>query len=237
MGTLTLADYTSRVLKQLRNLPTAHPVVTEGFVLTAINNAPNRLIRENRDLFPEHHARSWTVGPTEVPATGPPIIAGNRIPIPDNLLELHKVRTNQSSVNPGTWASTQEYVVTMPTNGVDVIGLSSKETTGWPSMCGRKDSDIMYWPTTSAGFECYFRLYGVSRELALENDDDTFLMDRDFDQVIVLLAASEVAEVIGWTDRASELLQMAGSRLNPLKGIVGRERAQRRINVRIAGMP
>ena len=55
MGDMTRADYVQRVLLALDNMPTAHPVITAGMHLTAIDNAPNRLIRDYPDLFPEHH--------------------------------------------------------------------------------------------------------------------------------------------------------------------------------------
>lgn len=238
MGTLTLADYKSRVLLTLNNVPTAHPVMAAGMHVTAINNAPNRLIRENPALFPEHHNRSWTIGPTAIPDAGPPVVEGNRIPIPENLLVLEKVRQNGDSVNPGTWASITENVVTMPSGGAELIGLMQKDSdvTGYPIICARKDSDLMYYPTTRTGFTCYFRLYGISRELPLENDDDVFVMDRDWDQVIVLLAASETAEALGWAERAQELLAMAGSRIKQRGGVVARERAMRPNRVTIAGM-
>lgn len=238
MGDLTRSDYVTRVLKTLGNMPTSQPVIAAGMHLTAINNAPNRLIRENPDLFPEHHGRTWTVGPTEVPDDlADPVVSGNRIPTPRSLLVLEKVRCNNSSVDPGTWASVQEFVVTMPPNAVETIGLLAKDTntTGYPTMIARKDSDLEYWPTTRAGFECYFRLYGISREIPLTADDSTFLMDRDFDQAIVLVAASEVAEIFGWTERAQELLTMAGSRLGK-SGVVGKERALKPFRVTIAGM-
>lgn len=239
MGTLTKADFESRVLLTLRNLPPEHPIIAAGMHTTAINNAPNRLIRENPDLFPEHHNRSWTIGPTEVPSAGPPVVSGNRVPLPGNLYELHEVRRNDSDTDPGTWASTTEYIVTMPQNAVALIGQLAKDSTvtGFPTICGRKDSDLYYFPTTRADFECYFRLYGTSCESALVDSGDTFLMHRDWDQAIVLMAASEVAEAIGWTERAQELLAMAGTRIKARGGVMASERARIGSRIRMAGVP
>jgi len=231
MGTLTLSGYQSRVLLTLGNLPSAHPVIAAGMHTTAINNAPNRLIRENPDLFPEHHGRSWTIGPTEA--------GSNRVAVPSNLLELQKVHRNDSDTDPTDWASEQEYIVTMPRNAVTVIGLLSKDTTttGFPSMVTRKDSDLYYWPTTRADYECYFRVYGISGEEPLSAATDTFLMHRDYDQVIVLMAASEVAEAMGWIERAQELLALAGTRIKARGGITANERARKGGRVTMAGMP
>jgi len=240
MSEMTRAEYAIRVRRALGNMPAEHPAIADGELFEAIDNAPNRIIRANPHLFPEHHGRSWTQGPTEVPdGDADPPITGNRIPIPSNVYIIERVHRNESSTDPNTWASTQEIPVVYLTDP-GTLGLYSKTTTdtGYPTVCCRKDSDLMYHPTTATGFECFFRLYGISREIPLTSDESTFTMDRDFDRAIILMAASEIAESItGMGERAMELLTMAGTRIAERGGVVAIERAKRPMQYVPAGMP
>jgi hypothetical protein len=299
---LTRAQYVERVLSALGNLDaTAHPLLVLGVHLTAIDNAPNRLIRQNPDLFPDHQNRSWTIGPT--------VVGANRIAIPRELLIINKLRrtddvaiattgdSNAGSftltgiadtsefaagdfvstsaglgiysgaryrrilgitattitmdgpasaiaigtsiyVDPGDWSATQELPVSQ--SRVEAIGLMSKvsDDSSFPQLFDRKDGgDIVYWPTTNVDTVCWFRAWGVSGEAALSSDDDQFRLDRYWDSALVLMAASETAEMLGWAEKAAELLAMANQRIQGTINPLARERAQRSIVLRPAGMP
>lgn len=233
MGELTRAEYEERVLLSLGNMPTSHPVIAAGMHTSALNNSANRLIRQNPDRFPEHLNRSWTIGPTNV--------SDNRVALPENMLILERVRSNaladDPTVDPGDWSSVQEQVVSMVR--LDSISLTQKESTtgGFPVLCEHKANDLLYWPTTRTGYPCYLRLYGTSGEMPLAASGSTFRMHRDFDQAIVLLAAAEVAEAIGWYEKAAALTTLANERLESTVNVTAKERAGRRTVIRVAGEP
>jgi hypothetical protein len=228
MGDLTRAEYQERVLLALKNLRSTHPVVTAGIHTDAINHAVNRLIRMAPDMFPEHNNNSWTQGPTTV--------GDNLIALPENLLVLREVRSADSSTSP-TWEDTKERVV--PIVDTDTIGLLGKETTqaGYPRICDRKGTNLIYWPTTRTGYTTYLRFYGIAGEAALTADGETFRTHEHWDAAIVFLAAEEVATYLGWTDRAKELLAAAKEHLGSSANILGKERAIRGLNIGIAGSP
>lgn len=235
MSALTLAQFQSRVKLACGNIPDAHPVIAEDMHTTAINNAPNQLIRENPDLFPEHHNNSWTVGPT--------VATDNLIALPENLQVLERVTCSRDAVPVGVpasdWTLIHEYPVAMPSNGASVIGMVAKPTTatGYPTICDRKGNFLLYNVTTQTGFTTYFRLYGTAGEARLTEPGHQFRMHPDFDTVIILYAAAEVLTMMDKTDRAMEKLAMAERLLAPQRSVVARERASRPIRVRIAGMP
>lgn len=229
MGDLTRADYQTRVLLALGNLDSSHPVIAAGMHTTAINNAADRIFRIMPDLHPEHQNRSWTLGPT---------VAGeSRTALPENLFNIEKVTCTHSDDDPGDWADVQEFIVA-PVQAT-TIGLIAKPstTTGYPTLYDRKATDLLYNPTTQAGYECYFRLYGTSREEPLASSGSTFRLNRAWDHVIVLLAAAETAEMIGWAEKAAELTAQANSRIESTVSIMGRERALRPAQMRPAGLP
>lgn len=232
MGALTKAEYEERVKLACGNVPAAHPIIAAGMHTTAINNAPNWLIRANRDLFPEHNDNSWTIGPT---AAGDDSVA-----IPANLLILEKVTHSEDAVPVGgsDWTLIQERPVAIISN-VATIGLIAKPTTatGYPTMVARKGNVLVFNVTTSAGYETYFRLRGLAGEMRLSASGETFRMHEDFDSIIVQLAAAEVFEMIGQYDRADALRAAVGQKLSAMRSVVASERAARPVRVRVAGAP
>jgi hypothetical protein len=230
MGELTLAQYQTRVRLACGNVPVAHPVFAEGMHTTAINNAPNTLIRENPDLFPEHQDNTWTVGAT--------IVGDNLIELPENLLILERVTCSRDAVVVGSdWTAVQEYPVALISG--HVIGLIDKPatTTGYPTMCDRKGNALWYNVTTQTGFTTYFRFYGVAGEVPLVGAGETFRMHRDFDTSIIQYATAETLEMMGQYDRAMEVRTAAERNLQKQRGVVARERAARPLRMTVAGMP
>lgn len=230
MGDLTRAEYQTRVLLALKNLRTTHPAIAAGVHTEAINHAANRLIRMAPDMFPEHYNNSWTQGATTVGA--------NTIALPENMLVLRDVRcSDETVITAGDWSGAQERVV--PIVGADTIGLLNKDATltGYPRLCDRKGTNLIYWPTTRTGYTTYLRFYGIAGEAALTADGSTFRTHKDWDAAIVLLAAEEVATYLGWIDRAKELLAAAKEHLGSSANILGKERATRGLNIGIAGTP
>lgn len=233
MGELTLAQYQSRVKLACGNVPDAHPVIAAGMHTTAINNAPNLLIRENADLFPEHQNNTWTIGPT--------VAGDDRVPLPENLNVLQRVRCSRDATPAGSppsdWTLIQEYPVALVS--AQTIGLLSKPTTAsaYPTMCDRKANDLLYNATTQVGYETYFRVYGIAGELPLASSGETFRMHRDFDSVIIMYAVAEVFTMMGQYERAAATLAAAERTLQKSRSVVARERAARPVRVRIAGVP
>lgn len=236
MGALTKAEYEARVKRACGNVPDSHPVVAEGMLTSAVNNAPNRLIRENPDLFPEHNNNSWTYGPTAV--------GDDSAPLPENLIVLERVTVSRDAIPTGTpasdWTLIQEHHVALPVSGVKTIGLIAKPTTtvGYPTFADRKGNFLVFNPTTQTGYTTYFRFYGLAGEEPLAADDDTFRMHEHFDTIIIHLAAAEVLthmqqyELAGAKESVAERL-IAGMR----GGVVARERALRPVRMTVAGMP
>jgi len=235
MGTYTRDDFEALVLLALGNLPTAHPLIARGAHLTAINNAPNRLIRASPDHFPEHCNNTWTSGPMST-------LTPNTTPLPEGLLILDRVATNQSTVDPQNWFGVKEHPVTLIS--VQTVGLIQTTTTrtGWPQMGVRKGEVLLYDPPTTEGYEGWFRFYGTAGELPLASSGSTFRMHRDYDSAIVRLAAAECMELMpGRADEAAALtaeVQVAtGIQLLGNAGVMAIERAKRPIRVMVAGLP
>jgi hypothetical protein len=204
MGDLNLTAFQSRVLLALGNAQTSHPVVAAGLHTQAINDAANDLIRRFPDHFPEHTDVTWTLGPTTVGL--------NSIALPDNLNVIVTVRhSNGTTITSGNWTSVEEEVVAE--TDAETIGLLNKDSTvtGYPKLFARKGTNLIYHPTTRTGYTTTFRLYGMSGETRLSAGGDTFRMNRDFDEAVVLLGAAKLARIIGYTERADEL-EMAAER-------------------------
>ena len=230
MGDLNLGQYQSAVRRALDNLRAGHPAIVAGDHTRCINDAANDLIRWYPNHFPEHHNRTWTDGPTTVSA--------NSIALPSNLIELQRVvHSNGATITSGDWSSTKEVLVSPIT--AETIGLAAKSSTqpGYPTLWDRKGYNLLYWPTTRTGYTTTFRFYGISGETRLSAGGDTFRMHRDFDQAIILLGASKLAVVIGWTERALELEAAARRVVTSGKSVVGRERANKPNTVTAALCP
>lgn len=239
MGALTLAQYQARVLLACGNPSSEHPVVAEGMHTTAINNAPNNLIRENPDLFPEHNDNSWTIGPTSnIPAGDSD---DSWVKLPSNLVELQRVTISLDAVPSGTppsgWSRIQEYPVAIIKEST--LGLLAKTdaSSGYPSMCARKANVLEYSPRTQAGYETYFRLRGIAGEVPLDSGDAKFLMHENFDSIIIQLATAEVLEMMQQYESAAGILSAAERKIAKMRGVVARERALRPARVRAAGWP
>jgi hypothetical protein len=200
VGDLTLAQYQTEVILAVGNVPSQHPLIAAGIHTRAINRAPNRLIRMAPHLFPEHKDRSWEIGPT--------VVGDNRIAIPATCSVVRAVHSADDDTGgaPYPWEDIDEREVSR-TEGL-TVGLLEKdedESTGFPQMWDRQVNSIVYYPTTRTGFETYLRLYGDSIEAALSASGDTFRIHADWDNLIVLMAAQELAMKLDRGDRAREL--------------------------------
>lgn len=219
MGDLTLSDFQEQVLLVLGNIPSAHPVIAAGMHTKAINDAANDLIRIYPEKFPEHQNNSWTTGLTTV--------GENKIALPDNMLVLERVQRPvdaDATTNPAGWEDTNEMVVSKAEAWQ--IGIMSKESsdTGYPRLYVRSGSDLLYHPPTRTGFTTYLRIYGLAGEERLSAPGETFLMHRDFDEAIVLFAASKVAMLIpGMMERSRELKAEVRDKMAGGLSVVGRE--------------
>jgi hypothetical protein len=231
MGDLNLSQYQTRVLLLNNNLPSTDPNVTAGLHTQAINDAANDLVRDYPDLFPEHGAnRTVTQGPT--------IVGDNAIAIPDTLVTVHRVtHSNGTTITSGDWSSVEEKFV--GPISAETIGLLNKDSdvTGYPQQWDRKANQIYYYPTTRTGYTTYFRLYGTSNETRLSASGDTFRLHRDYDECVVLYAASKLALILGETARHAEL-EASYKRIvdNGLR-VLARERAKKGIMFTAAMCP
>jgi hypothetical protein len=223
MGALNLAEYQERVLLEVGNVAVA----------SAINKAPNTLIRENPDLFPEHQNNTWTTGPT--------VVGDNLIPLPSNLNVLQKVTCSRDAVPSGSpasiWTLIQEYPLGLV--ATHTIGLIAKPTTitGYPTMCDRKSNNLIYNPTTQTGFTTYFRFYGIAGEVPLVAPGDTFRMDEYWDDILIQIAAASTLKSMRHYDAAGEIMEDVRGALARMGGVVAKERASRPVRIRHAGMP
>lgn len=225
MGDLTLANYQTRVLLALGNLDTDHPVISGGLHTTAINDAANDLIRMYPERFPEHNDNTWTLGPTTVGL--------NTIALPSNLLVIEKVNRSDDAVPAGSppsdWTSIKELLVSQL--NTHTIGMSKKDSDvdGYPMSWDRKATNLLYWPTTRTGYTTYFRIYGLAGEERISAAGATFRMHRDYDEAIILFAASKVATLIGRPKRSAELEAAARRKVEGGLGVVNEEMGERRI--------
>lgn len=231
MGDLNLTALKSAVLRTLANVQADHPMVAAGDDVRCINDAANDLIRWYPLHFPEHaKSRSWTDGPT--------VAGSNKVALPDNLVVLERVvHSNGATITSGDWSAAREQFMAPFT--VETIGLLEKSNTrtGFPTLWDRKVTELVYYPTTQAGFETTFRFYGISGETPLSAGGDTFRMHRDFDPIVVLLGASKLAMLIGYTERAVELETAARRAMTSGRGVVGREREKKPMTVTSALCP
>lgn len=241
MSDMTRADYAAAVLLAIGNRSTAEPIVAAGLHFRAINTGVNRMVRQFPEFFPEHQNRTWTIGPTVVAGTldGDGVAyPGNRIELPANLDVIERLTRNDSAVDPGSWADVREQPVAMPINAAYVVGLTGGDSDARPSLAGRKDSDLVYWPTTTAGFECYFRLWGTSIEVPLTADAHKFTTAEKWDTAIIKMGASILCGFYpGKGERAKELMAEVAQEFGVGTSVMGRERARRTMRMTIAGMP
>lgn len=228
MGDLTLAQYQAAVIRAV-DMESTHPLISAGDHTRAINAAPNELIRMFPDKFPEHRNRSWTLGVT--------VVGTNRVALPSNLLYIERVRHNGASTDPTTWAAIREQVVEAATP--ELIGLFEKAstTTGYPSHYTRKNNDLVIYPTPQTGYTCYLRVYGVSKEDALSAAGDTFRIDADWDDALIMLAASRVALLAGYTERSAELRAESERIVGTSVSTPAAERRGKEVTITIAGAP
>jgi hypothetical protein len=232
MSTRTLAQRQTRVLLICGNEESSNPIVSGGLHTQAINSAVNRLIRmvNNADLFPEKHVRVATAAATSVGSntialpTSPPIAIVTRV-------------TRTESASAPTLADTTEVEMVLST--VDEIGILDKTTAvvDFPSLWARYGESIMYYPTTRTGKTTYLVVYGIAEEAAISASDATFGLNARWDDAIDLLAASEVELMLNHPDRAAQLEEAAKTRIAESMNIMGRERAQKRVRMRPAGIP
>lgn len=225
MSDLTLANYQKEVLLLLGNISTNHPVISDGLHTRAINNAANDLIRWYPDRFPEHNDNSWTLGPTT--------IGTNKITLVDTTLgystiitidNVHRPEDSVAATDPDGWEDTKEVVVAH--SNVATIGLQTKSSTevGYPRIYDRKGNYLMYHPTTRTGYRSYLRIYGLADEVRLIAAGDTFRMSANFDEAVILLAASKVAMYMpGRTQRSTELEAAARRKMSDQLSVTNRE--------------
>jgi hypothetical protein len=229
VGDLTLSQYQSAVIRTCGNVESTHPVISAGDHTRAINAAVNELIRMFPDKFPEHHNRSWTLGPT--------VVGTSRVALPSSMLYVSRVRHSGSSTDPTTWASTREQPVEKFTP--ELIGLLDKASTvtGYPTHWTRKNNDLLIYPTPQTGYTCYLRVYGASREDALTAAGQAFRTDADWDDPIVLLASSRVSLLMDRPERAAELRAEAERILGTSMSAPAAERRTGPSYIVIAGTP
>lgn len=231
MGNLNLGQYETAVLGALDGLRANHPLVVANEHTRCINDAANDLIRWFPNHFPEHKKkRTWSTGPTTV--------GENQIALPENLNVLERVvHSGGETITDGDWTAVRErYMAPFTT---ETIGLLDKSTsrTGYPTLWDRKGVNLIYFPTTQTGFTTTFRFYGSSGEIRLTASGDTFRMNRDFDQVIILLAASKMAMLVGYLDRSIALETAARRIMTSGQSVVGRELAAKGYGVTSALCP
>lgn len=205
MASLTLTQFTAEVVLACRNLSTADPYYSQ--ITNYLTRARNKIIRQaigpriNIDLFTELH-NSWTIGPTYPNSTG---IVGNVISKPSDCIAVTGVQRAQSATFPD-WSVTRETEVIY--KEPQMFGILSKNlATGYATIYTRKGKSIIIFPTATAAFPDYLRIYGIKSELPLVNPGDVFFSDEQWDDATVLRCASMIQKRRGWDAAAASLME------------------------------
>lgn len=208
MASLTLTQFIAEVTLACRNLSTADPYYAQ--ITNYLVRARNKIIRQaigprlNVDLFPELH-NSWTIGPTYPNSSG---IVGNVISKPADCIAVTGVQRAQSATVPD-WSVTREIKLTYqePTM-FGVLSKGSVVTPGYANIYTRKGKSIVIFPTPSASYIDYLRVYGIKSESPLVNPGDVFFADEQWDDATVLKCAAMIQSRRGW-DSAADALESA----------------------------
>ncbi len=208
MASLTLTEFIAEVTIACRNLSTADPYYQ--LITKYLTRARNKIIRQaigpriNVDLFPELH-NTWSIGPTYPASTG---IVGNVIAKPSDCIAVTGLQRSQSATLPD-WSVTREIKITY--QEPQMFGVLSKgDATGYPTIYTRKGKSVVIYPTPSALFIDYLRLYGIKSEVPLVNGGDTFFSDEQWDDATVLRCAAMIQKRRGWDSAAASLMEEYG---------------------------
>lgn len=221
MASLTLTQFTAEVVLACRNLSTADPYYTQ--ITNYLTRARNKIIRQaigpriNVDLFPELD-NSWTIGPTYPNSAG---IVGNVIAKPSDCIAVTGLQRAQSATLPD-WSATRETKVVYqePT----MFGVLSKNAaTGYATIYTRKGKSVVIYPTPTASFIDYLRLYGIKSESPLVNPGDTFFSDEQWDDATVLKCAAMIQKRRGWDAAAASLEDAVDKELAQTANVSGLE--------------
>jgi len=223
MASLTLAQFTAEVVLTCRNLSTADPYYSQ--ITNYLVRARNKIIRQaigpriNVDLFPELH-NSWTIGPTYPGSAG---IVGNVIAKPSDCIAVTAVQRAQSATLPD-WSVTREIKLTYQEPAMfGVLSKGSVVTPGYANIYTRKGKSIIIFPTPSAAYVDYLRVYGIKSEWPLVNPTDTFFSDEQWDDATVLKCAAMIQKRRGWDAAAASLEDAVEKELAQTANISGLE--------------
>lgn len=221
MASLTLTQFTAEVVLACRNLSTVDPYYSQ--ITNYLTRARNKIIRQaigpriNVDLFPELH-NSWTIGPTYPNSTG---IVGNVISKPADCIAVTAVQRAQSATLPD-WSVTRETKLTYQEPAMFGI-LSKNAATGYATIYTRKGKSIVVFPSPSASFVDYLRVYGIKSESPLVNAGDMFFSDEQWDDATVLKCAAMIQDKRGWSAAAATLEERVDKELAQTANVSGLE--------------
>jgi hypothetical protein len=223
MASLTLTEFTAEVVLACRNLSTADPYYP--LITKYLTRARNKIIRQaigprlNVDLFPELH-NSWTIGPTYPNSTG---IVGNVISKPADCIAVTEVQSAQSATLPD-WSVTREIKLTYQEPAMfGILTKGSVVTPNYANIYTRKGKSIVIFPTPSASYVDYLRVYGIKSESPLVNPGDTFFADEQWDDATVLKCAAMIQKRRGWDAAAASLLEDVEAELAQTANVSGLE--------------
>jgi hypothetical protein len=233
MASLTLAQFTAEVALTCKNLSTADPYYT--LITSYLTRARNKIIRQaigpriNVDLFPELH-NSWTIGPTYPNSTG---IVGNVISKPSDCIAVTGVQRAQSATLPD-WSVTRETKLVYQEPAMFGI-LSKNAVPGYATIYTRKGKSIVIYPTPTAPYIDYLRVYGIKSESPLVNPGDVFFSDEQWDDATVLKCAAMIQSSRGWDSSAAALEERVDKELAQTANVSGLEEISHNTTLHASG--
>jgi hypothetical protein len=232
MAKLTLTEYIAEVKLVCRNIPTSDPWY--AYFTKYVTRARNKIIRRALELGGSVNlftdlSTSWTAGP--LVASG---YATTGIPHPADAIAINRITSAQSATAP-TWTSQREHPLVIET--WDTFAMLDKTATGYAQIAVRKANAWYLYPTPSAGYEDYVRMYGIREETPLAAGGDVFFSASAWDDITVQKTAAMLFRVRGWGSRASELEDAVETELQRTVNVAALEQQGQMETLTVEGAP
>ena len=229
---MTLGQMQTYVAKLLGNMQTSDPMYTyivpgAGAESTSvIYIAVNRMIRTRPDLFPEH---------SSISQIGPTVAGTNSLSVATDFLILSEVMSAHQATSPN-WAAIRGYPVTY-INPYDFDVLDKATPVGYPILYTKRAKSVYLWPTPSASYIDYLRLYGTTKQTAISDTSASFYIQPEWHDCVCNLASAIMATKMGWFETAKQLYAAVAQELGSSRSIRGEEELSQTSLVSVHGTP
>lgn len=232
MAAITNANMKLRVMRNLSNAQSSHPVISND-LQAFINEAANRVVlmaaakdRRAANIFPE--LRNFGT-------SGITVNAQDTLAIPATILVLESVNITKSTSAYASGTQTEYPVYEMP--DAQMFGQLNKTTTGYPTQWIRSGANILLWPTPTTAYLTRVVFRGIRRESDLSQDADVLTMDYIWHPAVIDYASYLGANELGWDDDAQKWLNACEKKVTECLNLVGLERQKNNTSIEIGGMP